>query len=300
MLTLLGYFRIGSGLMKRSRCLILTYMMTLLAEVTMSGASAFQGDSAAGKGHAVLLAQAPSPQRGRTLDLAFWNSIKLSKNPADFHGYLEAFPNGEFAAEARARSEVVKVITPTTQGVRPADSAPTTTPALHTGVSRTHPSDVFYDIARETESQTEAATLYRLAAEAGDPRGAVELATRHEQGVGVPKSLEDALRWYQFAADLGDALGQHNLARLYEQGLGVDRNVETAMRLYGMAADQGLEFAALALQRLAPPVGIETNEPAAAPAKQSVHARCANILVIAQLGELSDRNRIFLQEECGK
>jgi Caspase domain len=38
-------------------------------------------------------------------ELAFWDSIKESKNPADYRAYLEAFPNGVFAPLARLRSK---------------------------------------------------------------------------------------------------------------------------------------------------------------------------------------------------
>ena len=37
-------------------------------------------------------------------ELAFWNSIKNSKDPRDFAAYLEAYPNGQFSALARIRT----------------------------------------------------------------------------------------------------------------------------------------------------------------------------------------------------
>src|SRR5262245_54808176 len=36
-------------------------------------------------------------------DIAYWNSIKSSKNAADYQGYLEKFPNGEFVDLAKLR-----------------------------------------------------------------------------------------------------------------------------------------------------------------------------------------------------
>src|SRR5262245_3318881 len=44
---------------------------------------------------------APAPDQ--TVDLAFWNSIKDSTNPASFEAYLQQFPNGAFARLARLR-----------------------------------------------------------------------------------------------------------------------------------------------------------------------------------------------------
>ncbi len=50
-------------------------------------------------------APAPSPPAAddRALDLAFWNSIRDSTNPAGFEAYLQQFPSGAFAGLARVR-----------------------------------------------------------------------------------------------------------------------------------------------------------------------------------------------------
>jgi tetratricopeptide (TPR) repeat protein len=37
------------------------------------------------------------------LDLTFWDSVKMSSNPADFQAYLQKFPSGTFAELARTR-----------------------------------------------------------------------------------------------------------------------------------------------------------------------------------------------------
>ena len=37
-------------------------------------------------------------------EMAYWDAIKNSTNPADYRAYLEAFPRGQFAPLARARS----------------------------------------------------------------------------------------------------------------------------------------------------------------------------------------------------
>ena len=57
-------------------------------------ASLRQGGAALG-----FLAQT---ETGR-LDLTFWDSVKMSRNPADFQAYLQKFPNGTFAELARTR-----------------------------------------------------------------------------------------------------------------------------------------------------------------------------------------------------
>lgn len=44
-------------------------------------------------------------QRSQNPDVAFWESIKNSRSAADYEAYLKAFPNGQFAADARARAD---------------------------------------------------------------------------------------------------------------------------------------------------------------------------------------------------
>lgn len=39
------------------------------------------------------------------IELAFWDSIKNSKDPEDYKAYLEKFPNGQFASLAKRRSQ---------------------------------------------------------------------------------------------------------------------------------------------------------------------------------------------------
>jgi hypothetical protein len=48
---------------------------------------------------------AASPSADRSaIELAFWNTIKDSTNPADFQAYLDKYPNGQFASIARIRA----------------------------------------------------------------------------------------------------------------------------------------------------------------------------------------------------
>jgi hypothetical protein len=46
------------------------------------------------------------------IDLAFWDSVKGSSNPADLQAYLQRFPNGSFAALARARIKEMGEVAP--------------------------------------------------------------------------------------------------------------------------------------------------------------------------------------------
>jgi formylglycine-generating enzyme required for sulfatase activity len=63
-------------------------------------------------------------------ELAFWNSIKDSKQVSDYEAYLHAYPKGRFAALARARIQQLKAAppqpatAPAAQPAKPADSKP--------------------------------------------------------------------------------------------------------------------------------------------------------------------------------
>ena len=70
--------------------------MTGLALLAALGAS---GAAEAGEARQpVLLAQATD-----AAELAFWDSIKSSKDPAEYKAYLDTYPSGKFAALAKAR-----------------------------------------------------------------------------------------------------------------------------------------------------------------------------------------------------
>lgn len=53
-------------------------------------------------------APAPSALAPEALELAFWQSIQSSQNPAEFEAYLARFPSGTFSALARNRMEALR------------------------------------------------------------------------------------------------------------------------------------------------------------------------------------------------
>jgi tetratricopeptide (TPR) repeat protein len=54
---------------------------------------------------AAVAAPAAAPVDPQQADIAYWNSIKSSKNAADYKAYLEKYPNGEFVDLAKLRVE---------------------------------------------------------------------------------------------------------------------------------------------------------------------------------------------------
>jgi len=79
----------------------------------------------------------------------------------------------------------------------------------------------------------------RLAALAGDPAAAYEVAARFAEGRGVPANNQEAARWFEIAAKHGIAPAQFRLGTLYEKGLGVKKDLAKARDLYRAAADKG-------------------------------------------------------------
>ena len=76
------------------------------------------------------------------------------------------------------------------------------------------------------------------------------MGDHYEDGEGVKKTLNEAVKWYRKAAEQGDVGAQYRLGYLYEDGEGVKKNLNEAVKWYKKAADQGNEAAADALTRL--------------------------------------------------
>ena len=66
------------------------------------------------------------------------------------------------------------------------------------------------------------------------------LGRMYQQGLGVLKNENEAVRFYRQAAAQGYAAAQSNLASMYAEGRGVPKDENEAVRLYRQAAAQGL------------------------------------------------------------
>jgi TPR repeat protein len=77
---------------------------------------------------------------------------------------------------------------------------------------------------------------WRLAAAAGDARGALYVGVLYDSGLGVQQNYREAMAWYRRAADAGSAAGAFNIGVLYDAGLGVAKDPAQAAYWYQMAA----------------------------------------------------------------
>ncbi len=95
----------------------------------------------------------------------------------------------------------------------------------------------------------------------GDPSAQYEVALMYANGVGVAKSVDQAMVWTAAAAQKGHVAAQYLLGKAYQGGLGVKRNTQQALTWLLRATDSGSEKAPLRLYKMlsedGPAVGVE-------------------------------------------
>ncbi len=80
---------------------------------------------------------------------------------------------------------------------------------------------------------------YGIAAEQGLPSAQNNLAAMYAAGQGVPQDYAQAAKWYRRAAEQGDPAAQSNLGYIYYKGAGTQKNYTEALKWYRRSADQG-------------------------------------------------------------
>jgi TPR repeat protein len=98
---------------------------------------------------------------------------------------------------------------------------------------------VYSDGRGVPQSDADAATRFRKAAEAGDPDGMIKLGYMYATGRGVPQSDADAFGWYRKAADAGNPDGMYGVGAMYADGRGVPQSDAEAAAWFRRAADAG-------------------------------------------------------------
>ncbi len=89
------------------------------------------------------------------------------------------------------------------------------------------------------KSIDDALKWFRKAAENGHVGSMVDLGWFYQNGQYVKKDVEKAIAFYMKAADQGNSHAQHNLAVLYDEGIDVPEDNELAVKWYKLAAEQG-------------------------------------------------------------
>jgi TPR repeat protein len=69
------------------------------------------------------------------------------------------------------------------------------------------------------------------------------LADKYDKGLGVSQSYSEAAKWYRLAAKQSDPKGQNNLGTMYEQGQGVSQDRVRAYMWIYLSAKSGMKDA---------------------------------------------------------
>ncbi len=94
--------------------------------------------------------------------------------------------------------------------------------------------------ARNTDGDFQnAATYYRLAADAGNVHAMSKLGSLYDSGKGVKQDSAQAFAWYRKAADAGDANAMFRVANAYLGGQGVQQDYAAAIIWCRKCADAG-------------------------------------------------------------
>ena len=163
---------------------------------------------------------------GGAMELAFWQSIQDSIDPADFEAYIEAFPEGKF--RRLAENKIKRLSSEqTAEDAERSESLYRKAEALYFGEEGAQP------------DPAGAAEAYRRAAEKGNSDAQRMLGWLYQSGEGLDADPAKAAKWYKLAAKAGDADAQNNLGSLYAQGLGTDADPAEALSWFERAALQG-------------------------------------------------------------
>ena len=112
--------------------------------------------------------------------------------------------------------------------------------------ARNPPSSAFHNLANcycygegVLKNLSEAARLYRIAAELGHPNAQFALGNCLQRGQGVPYNPVEAFIWLKCAADAGYAGAQGEVGYALDTGLGVPEDKAAAVVYFRRGADQG-------------------------------------------------------------
>jgi uncharacterized caspase-like protein len=230
---------------------------------------------------------APTHATSDALDLAFWQSIQASTNPADFVAYRSAFPQGRFLQLAINRLSTLRpaappaaqVAPPVVRSLTPEEVAAAqrhlTALGFNTGGSdgvagprsQTALADFAHVSLRQGDTQFDTVNLERLQSTEREfmrltERGAVSprgrpasgvtgAAARFERGwlaeTAAPSDSEEAAYWYGLAAREHEPRALNQLGLLLVRGQGVAKDAVGGSLLWRLAAARGDATAAFNL-----------------------------------------------------
>jgi TPR repeat protein len=172
----------------------------------------------------------------RLAEIADWDRVKTSNDAEKLKAHLERYPDGLFSELAQIKLARLQTV------------AGSWTPVVNGNIETAalQSPEAIYERALKIEGDgknaaqlSQAAELYRSAADLGLTASMYALARAYDKGRGVPRDLPEAAKWYRKAADGGHAAAMASLGTMYEYGEGTPLDLAEATRLYRAAADLG-------------------------------------------------------------
>jgi TPR repeat protein len=217
-----------------------------------------------------------SAQPGSTdIEMALWDTVKDSDNPALLRSYLDKYSDGAFAEVARVKIDDLMAgyreqITQCNALAEDPDQRDKTTAGVDfeslraqageagmacAGAILAEPDNpkLLYQAARARHAEGRhdlSLPLFTRSADAGYPLAISSLGWMYFNGEGVAQDKQKGIAYDLKAADAGDADAQYTLGVIYETGDGVAADASEAARFYRMAADQGYTDAQYDLGRI--------------------------------------------------
>jgi len=96
---------------------------------------------------------------------------------------------------------------------------------------------LFLPLAEQEDS--DAQCYFLPLAEQEDSDAQCYLGWIYENGHGVPKDINEAVKWWKLSAEQGNAEAQHNLGMSYAKGHGVPQDYKKAEKWFRLAAERG-------------------------------------------------------------
>ena len=78
--------------------------------------------------------------------------------------------------------------------------------------------DYYLSQANDTKQMQQARDIFQHFAEKGDKDAQIKLGFMHDQGLGGPANVIEAVKWYGLSAEQGQVVAQYLLGHLYQLG----------------------------------------------------------------------------------
>ena len=199
----------------------------------------------------------------KRLELSAWYQARELNSIGSFQGYLDQWPQGQFAVYAQGVLKLKRQDFSAWQVAQSKDSIQGYQhylDELPMGEFAEEVQEQLIGLLKQQKKTLELQELlklaedsyfaqqdypqaqyyYRLAAEQGLPEAQYQLAAMYKEGLGLKQDQRQAVSWYHQAAEQGHKQAQASLGYMYSKGLGIQQSQGQALHWYLKAAEQGV------------------------------------------------------------